>query len=122
MSNNNLWKTKLAAWLHDPAEKALILLRDKTGHEWGTVKRLRDELGIDYGDMLKQADWYASAADRPQFPLEKDGKRYAAWTQVDFADKPVLKHPLTGTEFNLGKLGDIKPEHLKKSVKTTFVP
>lgn len=120
MSNNNLWKTKLAAWLHDPAEKALILLRDKTGHEWGTVKRLRDELGIDYGDMLKQADWYASAADRPQFPLEKDGKRYAAWTQVDFADKPVLKHPLTGTEFNLGKLGDIKPEHLKKVSEDHF--
>ena len=120
MSNNNLWKTKLAAWLHDPAEKALILLRDKTGHEWGTVKRLRDELGIDYGDMLKQADWYASAADRPQFPLEKDGKRYAAWTQVDFADKPVLKHPLTGTAFNLGKLGDIKPEHLKKVSEDHF--
>ncbi|SEA85242.1 CRISPR-associated protein Cmr2 [Thiothrix caldifontis] len=120
MSNNNLWKTKLAAWLHDPAEKALILLRDKTGHEWGTVKRLRDELGIDYGDMLKQADWYASAADRPQFPLEKDGKRYAAWTQVDFADKPVLKHPLTGTAFNLGKLDNIQPEHLKKVSEDHF--
>ncbi len=23
----NIWETKLAAWLHDPAEKALILLR-----------------------------------------------------------------------------------------------
>lgn len=113
MSINNLWKTKLAAWLHDPAEKALILLRDKTGHEWGTVKRLRDELGIEYSDMHKEADWYASAADRPQFPLEKDGKRYAAWTQVDFAQKPVLKHPLTGMEFNLGKLDGIQPEHLK---------
>lgn len=111
MSNNNLWKNKLAAWLHDPAEKALILLRDKTGHEWGTVKRLRDELGIDYSDMLKQADWYASAADRPQFPTE--GKMYAAWTQVDFAKQPVLKHPLTGKAFDLGKLDNLHPEHLK---------
>lgn len=111
MENNNLWKTKLAAWLHDPAEKALILLRDKTRHEWGTVKHLRDELGIDYGDMLKQADWYASAADRPQFPT--DGKRYAAWTQVDFAQTPILKHPLTGRNFDLKKLDGIHPEHLK---------
>ena len=113
-----LWKTKLAAWLHDPAEKALILLRDKTGHEWGTVKRLRDELGIEYSDMLKRADWYASAADRPQFPTE--GKHYAAWTQVDFSKQPILKHPLTGTEFNLGKLDDIQTEHLKKVSEDHF--
>lgn len=111
--NNNLWKTKLAAWLHDPAEKALILLRDREGHEWGTVKRLRDELGIAHADILKKADWYASAADRPQFPLEADGQRYAKWTQVDFAAKPVLKHPLTATDFDLGKLEDILPEHIK---------
>ena len=116
----SLWTKKLAAWLHDPAEKALILLRDKEGHEWGTVKRLRDELGIDYSDMLKPADWYASAADRPQFPLEKDGSRYAAWTQVDFANEAVLKHPLTGGEYKLGKLDDIQPSHLKKVSEDHF--
>lgn len=113
MSNTNLWKTKLAAWLHDPAEKALILLRDKTGHEWGTVKGLRDELGIDYSDIRKEADWYASAADRPQFPLEKDGNRFAAWTQVDFAAKPVLKHPLTGKEYDLVNLEEIRSVDIK---------
>lgn len=113
MSNNQLWKAKLAAWIHDPAEKSLTLLRDKTGHEFGTAKKLRNALNIDYGDLLKEADWYASAADRPQFPRkEKDGS-YASWTQVNFAEKPVLKHPLTGTELNLGKLSDIHPEHVK---------
>lgn len=110
---SKLWKTKLAAWLHDPAEKALILLRDKEGHEWGTVKRLRDELGINYSDMIKAADWYASAADRPQFPLEDNGKRYAQWTQVDFSKEPILKHPLTGDDFNLHNLSDIAPGHIK---------
>ena len=33
---DNLWQTKLAARLHDPAEKALVLLRDPEGHENGT--------------------------------------------------------------------------------------
>ncbi len=121
-TNDNFWKTKLAAWLHDPAEKALILLRDKTGHEWGTVKELRSELGIphptnenaDFWQPVKRADWYASAADRPQFPLEDDGKRFKPWTQVDFAKEPVLRHPLTATKYHLGKLDDIAPGYLKK--------
>lgn len=35
-----LWQTKLAARIHDPAEKALVLLRDPAGHEGGTSKAL----------------------------------------------------------------------------------
>jgi CRISPR-associated protein Cmr2 len=117
--SSTLWKTKLAAWLHDPAEKALILLRDKTGHEWGTVAELRAELfgsramPSEVQPILKRADWYAAAADRPQWPLEENGARYAAWTQVDFAATPVLIHPLTGVSHPLAPLTDITPEHLK---------
>ncbi len=109
----DLWKTKLAAWLHDPAEKALILLRDKEGHEWGTVRRLREELGISHTDVLKRADWYASAADRPQFPQEDSGRRFAAWTQVDFSKNPLLIHPLAGSQIKIEKLEDITTEHIK---------
>lgn len=114
-----IWKTKLAAWLHDPAEKALVLLRDKTGHEWGTVAELREALlgnramPADVKPILKRADWYAAAADRPQWPLEENGARYAAWTQVDFAASPVLIHPLTGEPHELPALTDIPLEHLK---------
>lgn len=113
-----LWKTKLAAWLHDPAEKALILLRDKTGHEWGTVAELRETLfgsramPADVAPILRRADRYA-AADRPQWPLDENGAHYAAWTQVDFAASPVLIHPLTGEPHQLPPLTDILPEHLK---------
>jgi CRISPR-associated protein Cmr2 len=32
MTNDTLWQTKLHARLHDPAEKALVLLRDPAGH------------------------------------------------------------------------------------------
>jgi CRISPR-associated protein Cmr2 len=118
--NQKIWKTKLATWLHDPAEKALILLRDKTGHEWGTVASLREqifgsrEIPSDVASYLRRADWYASAADRPQFPLEDNGRRYASWSQVDFASQPVLKHPHTGTEYDLGTLKAITVEHLKQ--------
>ncbi len=134
--NKLLWKTKLAAWVHDPAEKALILLRDKTGHEWGTVADLRERLFGNRGKpsdtekFVKRADHYAAAADRPQFPTLESDHRYAKWTQVDFAERPVLKHPLTGEEpdsltgegsdSDLGKLNDIPLDKLKAVSRSHF--
>ena len=43
-STQNIWLAKLAAWTHDPAEKALVLLRDPAGHEGGTVRELQQTL------------------------------------------------------------------------------
>jgi CRISPR-associated protein Cmr2 len=106
------WNRKLAAWLHDPAEKALILMRDAEGHEWGTVKRLREALGISYGDFDKRADWLAAAADRPNWPCEV-GKPRPAWANVRFTERPVLIHPLSGEPLELGKLSDIAVAPLK---------
>lgn len=101
MNSNTLWKTKLAARVHDPAEKALVLLRDPAGHEGGTVKSLcqtlfgADRIPVEFEAAVKQADHWASAADRPQFPQDAN-RRYPAWAQVNFADSPELIHPLTG--------------------------
>lgn len=114
-----VWLTKLAAWLHDPAEKALILLRSKTGHEWGTVAALREELfgsrdiPAEIQSILQRADRYAAAADRPQWPREEYGTRYAAWSQVDFAVAPVLIHPLTGAAHELAPLKEIASERIE---------
>src|SRR5690625_6066234 len=47
MSDQTIWKTKLAARIHDPAEKALVLLRDPAGHEGGTSLALKRLLGLD---------------------------------------------------------------------------
>lgn len=47
MTQDILWQTKLAARLHDPAEKALVLLRDPAGHEGGTSRALTRLLGLD---------------------------------------------------------------------------
>lgn len=107
-----LWNAKLHARLHDPAEKALILLRDPSGHEGGTSRVLHKRLfpngeGNATRKAVKHADWWASAADRPQFPKGENDGRYASWTQVKFDKNPVLIHPLSGAELNLGKNGDL---------------
>lgn len=114
---NNIWLAKLAAWTHDPAEKALVLLRDPAGHEGGTVRALQQALfpqGLPGGlaAQVKRADHWASAADRPQFPRDDKDGRYAAWTQVRFEQNPVLIHPLSGTEYDLKAL-DIDPAQIR---------
>lgn len=115
----HVWKAKLAAWTHDPAEKALVLLRDPAGHEGGTVRKLREMLfpqGVpeELTAQVKKADHWASAADRPQFPrLGGDGP-YAPWAQVRFADNPELIHPLSGERIAIReRLSDLDPAHVK---------
>ncbi len=149
-SETSLWQVKLHARLHDPAEKALVLLRDPAGHEGGSAEVLHRLLGYqrittpnidpdnaavlhatlfkhgipaDVYNTVRRADWWAAAADRPQWPLEKlevttkTGKaltlKIADWAQVRWTQKPVLIHPLTGTEFDLGSLGETELDDLK---------
>ena len=137
-----LWRLKLAARTHDPAEKALVLLRDPVGHEGGTVRaiqriagleRVTDTITLDADEspigaaalpdglsatdyeLVRRADHWASAADRPQFPLEeitvptREGgqKRvfgYVKWSRVNWARHPVLRHPLGDDKLDLGLL------------------
>ena len=150
MTSDNIWQTKLHARLHDPAEKALVLLRDPAGHEGGSSRVLHRLLGFQrmaaeqidpdnsdalhaalfkHGipagmyDTVRRADWWAAAGDRPQWPLQaitvptKAGSsvtlKIADWAQVRWTKKPVLIHPLTGTEFDLGGLGDTDLDDLK---------
>jgi CRISPR-associated protein Cmr2 len=104
MTSDTLWQTKLHARLHDPAEKALVLLRDPAGHEGGTSRALHEVLfdtqvrGKINRDV-QRADWWAAAADRPQWPQE-------LWAQVRWTRQPVLIHPLTGRPFDLKSLAD----------------
>lgn len=147
MSSNDheiLWQTKLHARLHDPAEKALVLLRDPAGHEGGNSRVLwrmarHDEvpaegtLDNDNADVLhavafsggikpgtyktvQRADWWAAAADRPQWPMQeitvntKSGEKtfgVAHWARVHWTSKPILIHPLTGDQYDLGRHGGL---------------
>lgn len=115
----SLWYTKLAAWTHDPAEKALVLLRDPAGHERGTVAELqRDIFGAaglpeSLRKAVQKADRWAAAADRPQWPRMKEDGPYVDWTQVRFTERPILIHPLSGQEYDLGKLPEISVADIK---------
>ena len=113
----NPWQLKLAAWTHDPAEKALILMRDRVGHEGGTVKALQQTLfggkpANDLEKFMKKADHWAAAADRPNFPgdefIDRKGNEGLSdrWSSVRFYNEPVLIHPLSGENFRLDKLKD----------------
>lgn len=99
MNNDFLWQTKLHARLHDPAEKAFVLLNDPNGHNNGTSRALHRDLGfhalpagqdvlqpdndevldtvlfkdgipIEMYKLVKRADWWAAGADRPQWPVD----------------------------------------------------
>ena len=113
----NIWQAKLAARIHDPAEKAFVLLTDPAGHEGGTVRELRHQLFIDgissaTKEIVKQADHWASAADRPQFPQDTNN-RFAKWAQVRFSDRPELVHPLSGEHFKITTLHEVDFQQVK---------
>ena len=156
-TDHRLWQTKLAARLHDPAEKALVLLRDPAGHENGTSLALTRLLGLheitadtidpDNDEALvrtvfkagisramyrhvQRADWWAAAADRPQWPMEeitvptKKGEektfKVAPWAQVRWTNKPVLLHPLTGETFDLGQHGGLSDTDFRDIKERSF--
>ncbi len=105
---------KLAAWLHDPAEKQLVQMRDREGHEGGTSRRLRAALDIAAKDFDQWADHLAAAADRPNWPRGDDARRYPAFEAVRFSQEAELIHPLSGTRLKLAALGlDIGVDSIK---------
>lgn len=128
-----LWQTKLAARIHDPAEKALVLLRDPAGHEGGSIVGIGKALGFEthwvprrdgsqveklklppeMDHIIEQADHWAAAADRAQFPKDAT-ERYPAWAQVRFAEHGEIRHPLSGQKFAVSGIGqDVLAEHIK---------
>lgn len=159
MSNDNIvWQTKLHARLHDPAEKALVLLQDPAGHEHGTSRVLwRQSHGgeapensfldnnntntlhaVAFSDGIKSATYttvqraekWAAAADRPQWPTQqitvstKQGKeqvlQVADWAQVNWPERPVLTHPLTGEHYDLGASGGLSDTDMDDIKQRSF--
>lgn len=110
--NDPIWQALLHARLHDPPEKALVLMRTGKSHEAGTTRTLlndifREGVPAAVAQASKKADHWSSAADRAAFPNHEEEGRYPAWQTVKFVEKPVLLHPLTGEQYNLQKLREI---------------
>jgi CRISPR-associated protein Cmr2 len=89
MSNENFWRRKINALLHDPPDKPL----DVKGHK-GKAATWARILGINLTEQdFKEADWVASACDRLNFPDSSD-----MW--ANFTKYPYLSHPLSGSSTN----------------------
>jgi CRISPR-associated protein Cmr2 len=135
-----LWKIKLAARVHDPAEKALVLLRDPAGHEGGSIVDIGKAVGFDtrlvtrrdgsrvekvaldpeIDRIVTMADRWASAADRAQFPKDAN-ERFVAWSQVRFAENGQLVHPLSGERYTVPHIGqDVLAEEIKTASAALF--
>lgn len=155
---DTFWQTKLHARLHDPAEKALVLLRDPEGHEGGTCRALSRLMGwettttttrIDPDDarvlhctvfqqglspetyrLVQRADWWAAAADRPQWPMQeltvttRSGQetvlKVAPDAQVRWTSRPMLIHPLTGAVLDMSRFGGLRDTEIQDIKDRSF--
>lgn len=103
------WRVKLGAWLHDPAEKAVILLRGRSHERYviDEIKRICFPNGLEPRliDLIKMADHWAAGADRPTMPIPRESA-HPEWTRVRFwkFGEAELIHPLGGDRYDLGSV------------------
>lgn len=95
--NDDFWKLKIRAFLHDPPDKALDIQKHKA-----RAKDYLDLFGLE--PLPKDAlwpDWAASAADRII--------DFARDIRVVFLREAALKHPLSGQDIDIGPLQTTLP-------------
>lgn len=113
-NDEKFWKLKIMAFLHDPPNKAFLLSENKS-HE-DVAKSLIKDLGIDtesdknlekLWEIAKRADHIASAEDRWAF---------SKGTNLNWKNSPVLKHPLSGKDFDIKNLQNFDTKKIEKSI------
>ena len=104
------WRLKIAAFLHDPPHKALLLGR-KIAHEPIARELIRiatgETPGNDSWELSKDADRIAAASDRKGVELDM---------QTFWSAKPKLIHPLSARHFDLVGLHSVDVNALTKRV------
>ncbi|RKY30525.1 MAG: type III-B CRISPR-associated protein Cas10/Cmr2 [Candidatus Omnitrophota bacterium] len=110
--NQNYWKEKINAFLHDPPEKAIILFNGPE-HE-KRAKEIREKLGVEdagiNSEYVKTADHIASGIDRPLYKLLEN--------RVNFIKKPEIINALSGERVDKSLFNFInKDEYVKESMK-----
>lgn len=81
------WHTKLAALLHDPANKPFDIRRHVARADAAFLAATGRAITSAENQIAKDADHWASAADRVNFPVG---------LLADFRQSPALTHPLSG--------------------------
>lgn len=111
--NQDFFKQKIKAFLHDPPEKPLVLGLG-AGHESRSREYVAALLGEQEPfdkDAWQFADHVASAADRLSFPM-----RSPRDFMVGFRKHPILKHPNSGATYKLSPFGELDADALKENV------
>ena len=99
--STDLWKRKLKAFLHDPPDKCFAIGRhEELARSFLAEIGLAEPDGID-DDAIKQADHFASSADRFVFPGDKCSTEYTGQAGASFI------HPLSSTPY-------LTPPHSKE--------
>ena len=86
----NLWKHKLAAYLHDPPSKALDIRTH--GERSDAAFRQAGFLDTEIGEYFAHADHTGAAADRFPFPLSRSASLQCAFDGC----RNTFRHPLSG--------------------------
>ncbi|MBP7796720.1 MAG: type III-B CRISPR-associated protein Cas10/Cmr2 [Elusimicrobiales bacterium] len=93
-NNQEFWKLKIIAFLHDPANKAFLLSENKSHEDFakGLIKKLgiTDEEITEYWDRVKEADHISAAQDRVVLPKNKS---------LNFEKEPKLRHPIDSLKY-----------------------
>jgi len=86
----NLWKRKLAAYLHDPPSKTLDIRNH--GERSDAAFRQANFVDSEIGEYFKHADHAGAAADRLPFPASQASNLACAFDGV----RNAFRHPLSG--------------------------
>jgi len=103
------WQEKLAAFLHDPPDKALSIY-----DHLSRAKEIRDEIYVTADQVLvDKADQVASGLDRTFLPDSKESGF------IDFIKYPIITHP-TGlnSKFTVGHLSRSSSDDVLRVVRT----
>lgn len=111
--SDKLFRTKIEAFLHDPIQKPLTLMRTSETHE-AIAKRLSDYLGISEvknSALIKRADWIASSVDRLDI---KDESVSTKENEIE------VRSPFCESKLELGKLETEEIPKLNQAIEEVF--
>ena len=112
MSNPELWKRKLAGFLHDPPDKCFDIFKheDSARSFMAGAGFDDDETLRQYAGLVKFADHFASAADRFVFPKgnPQNPKCSTAYSGHEGAS---FIHPLSSTPYHIDDKVNLKEQH-----------
>lgn len=103
LTGDDFWKAKVAAFLHDPPDKAGVLFHAGAGGHERVAAAVGKALGLEESDadrfaaIATRADHLASGSDRP--PMAR-----AEAVRADFLARPRVIHPLSADQYDLGSL------------------